>query len=552
MSESLDAEVIIIGAGPVGLVAALDLSSRGISSIVVEKREFLEPPNVKCNHVASRTMESFRRLGIAAEVRRSGLPTDHPQDVAFRTSLTGLEFGRIPIPASGDRYTSTTGPDTSWRTPEPPHRINQTFLEPILTQHVAQAPGVTLLNSTLFVSLAQDEASVSVEITDLDGGNPRTLRGGYVIGADGGSSKVRKQLGLTLGGDPVLAHVQSTCIRTDKLYGLMGAEEPRAWGYYTFNNRRSGHVYSIDGHETFLVHTYLTAEEVADRSVDRESAIRAILGVDADFEYDVISEEDWIARRLLADSFRDGRVFIAGDASHLWVPFAGFGMNAGIADVLNLTWLLGAHLNGWAEEGILDAYEAERQPITDQVSRFAMSHQQKLARPNMPVDLEEDGPEGEASRRRFGQAVTELNTQQFAAAGLNYGYVYDGSPIISYDDESAPDYTMGSFTASTVPGCRAPHFWLEDGSSLYDHFSQGYSLIAVRGSDTSQLVEEAHANGVPFTVIEVAPELLPEEYRYPLTLVRQDQHVVWRGTEVPADATTLLACLRGAHRVMAK
>ena len=513
MPDKLDADVIIIGAGPVGLVAALDLSARGITSVVVEKRGFLEPPNVKCNHVASRTMERFRRLGIAEEVRTSGLPADYPQDVAFRTSLTGREFARIPIPASRDRYTSRTGPDTSWQTPEPPQRINQTFLEPILARRAAQAPGVVLLNRTQFVAVGQDETSAWAETTDLDGGNSRTLRGRYVIGADGGSSSVRKQLGLKLSGDPVLQHVQSTCIRSAELYGLMGADEPRAWGYYTFNARRLGHVYAIDGHETFLVHTYLSEDEARDNLVDREAAIRAILGVDEEFTYEVVSKEDWIARRLLADRFRDRRVFIAGDASHLWVPFAGFGMNAGIADVLNLTWLLGAHLNGWAEEGILDAYEAERQPITDQVSRFAMAHQQKLARPAMPANLDEATPEGEASRREFGQAVLDLNTQQFAAAGLNYGYVYGNSPIISYDDEPAPQYTMGGFTASTVPGCRAPHFWLEDGTSLYDHFTQGYSLISAQGSETAPLVQEARNRGIPFTVIEVAPGLLPAEYR---------------------------------------
>ncbi|GAA3699859.1 FAD-dependent oxidoreductase [Arthrobacter ginkgonis] len=549
MPDKLDADVIIIGAGPVGLVAALDLSARGITSFVVEKRGFLEPPNVKCNHVASRTMERFRRLGLAEEVRASGLPADYPQDVAFRTSLTGREFGRIPIPASRDRYTSRTGPDTSWQTPEPPQRINQTFLEPILARRAAEAPGVVLLNRTQFVAVGQDETSAWAETTDLDGGNPRTLRGRYVIGADGGSSSVRKQLGLKLSGDPVLQHVQSTCIRSSELYGLMGADEPRAWGYYTFNARRLGHVYAIDGHETFLVHTYLSEDEARDNSVDREAAIRAILGVDEEFAYEVVSKEDWIARRLLADRFRDRRVFIAGDASHLWVPFAGFGMNAGIADVLNLTWLLGAHLNGWADEGILDAYEAERQPITDQVSRFAMAHQQKLARPDMPANLDEATPEGEASRREFGQAVIELNTQQFAAAGLNYGYVYDNSPIISYDDEPAPQYTMGSFSASTVPGCRAPHFWLEDGTSLYDHFTQGYSLISAQGSETAPLVQEAQSRGIPFTVIEVAPGLLPAEYRCPLTLVREDQHVVWRGTKVPENLGALFDLLRGAHRV---
>jgi 2-polyprenyl-6-methoxyphenol hydroxylase-like FAD-dependent oxidoreductase len=548
MTQELDADVLIIGAGPVGLAAALDLSLRGISTIVIEQREYLEPPNVKCNHVASRTMESFRRLGIAAEVRAAGLPSDYPQDVAFRTALTGREFARIPIPASGERYTSRTGPDTSWNTPEPPHRINQTFLEPILTRHAAAAPGVTLLNRTLFHTLSQDASSVSVVISDLDGANERTLRGRYLIGADGSRSNVRKQIGAKLSGDPVLQHVQSTCIRSADLYGRMTAAEPRAWGYYTFNARRLGHVYAIDGRETFLVHTYLSPEEAAvEGSVNRDAAIRAILGVDEDFAFEIVSREDWVARRLLSDRFRDGRVFIAGDATHLWVPFAGFGMNAGIADVLNLTWALSARLDGWAEEGILDAYEAERRPITEQVSHFAMNHQQKLAKPSLPAELEDDTEAGEAARAAFGATVHALNEPQFAAAGLNYGYVYDASPIIAYDDETAPGYSMGVYTPSTVPGCRAPHFVLADGTSFYDRLTAGFTLVARPESDSEALAAEAERRGIPFRVIEVEAADLPAEYHLPLTLVRQDQQVVWRGERADAEAAAeLWELLRGA------
>lgn len=547
MTGRPDADVLIIGAGPVGLLAALDLSSRGISTIVVETREFLEPPNVKCNHVASRTMESLRRLGIAAEVRAAGLPADYPQDVAFRTSLTGRELSRIPIPASGERYTATDGPDTTWATPEPPHRINQTFLEPILARRAAAAPGVTLLNRTRFHSFAQHEDGVTATISDLDGENERTLSARYLIGADGGRSAVRKQIGAKLSGDPVLQHVQSTCIRAPHLYALMSADEPRAWGYYTFNPRRVGHVYAIDGTGTFLVHTYLSPQEAQDPgSVDRDSAIRAILGVDESFSYEVVSKEDWVARRLLADRFRDGRVFIAGDACHLWVPFAGFGMNAGIADVLNLTWLIGARIAGWADERILDAYQAERRPITEQVSHFAMSHQQKLAKPGLPAALEDDGPAGEEARRVFGAAVHDLNEPQFAAAGLNYGYSYDASPIIHYDGGTAPGYTMGSYTPSTVPGCRAPHFRLADGTSLYDRLSAGYTAVCAPGVPVAVLAAAAELRGIPFAAVEVA-EGLPAEYDQPITLVRQDQTVVWRGAAPTApEAAALWELLRGA------
>lgn len=540
---SADADVLIIGAGPVGTVAALDLSARGVTSIVIETREFLEPPNVKCNHVASRTMERFRDLGIAADVRAAGLPHDHPQDVAFRTSLTGWELGRIPIPASGDRYTSLIGPDTSWQTPEPPHRINQTFLEPILVERAAAAPGVTLLNRTKFISLHQDSESVTALISDLDGSNERTIRARYLIGADGGRSTVRRQIEAKLSGDPELQRVMSTCIRSRELYDRMPGA--KAWGYYVYNGRRLGHVYAIDGVETFLVHTYLSPEEVESGSVVRDDAVRAILGVDEHFEYETVSKEDWVARRLLADRFRRDRVFLAGDASHLWVPFAGFGMNAGIADVLNLTWLLGAVLNGWAEESILDAYESERRPITDQVSRFAMNHQRKLAKPSVPYGLEDDSATGERLRAELGERAYELNVPQFAAAGLNYGYVYDMSPIIEYDGEDAPGYTMGEYTPSTVPGCRAPHFVLPDGTSLYDRFGQGYTIIADGEAETSTLVSAFEAALIPLAVVELARKDLPSEYTRHLTLVRQDQHVVWRSNRVPDDVGALIKRLRG-------
>ena len=165
MTGALDADVIIVGAGPVGLTAAMDLNARGISVIVVETRSFLERPSVKSNHVSARTMERFRRLGIAAKIRDSGLPPDYPQDVSFRIVMTGREIGRIPIPARKDRYRSRDGPDTWWPTPEPPHRINQTFLEPVLAEHVAGLPQVTLLNDTRFLSATQADDRVEALIS---------------------------------------------------------------------------------------------------------------------------------------------------------------------------------------------------------------------------------------------------------------------------------------------------------------------------------------------------------------------------------------------------
>jgi len=546
--ERYDADVIIVGAGPVGLAAAMDLDARGIQAILVEQRQFLQPPSVKCNHVAARTMERFRRLGVAAQVRAAGLPADYPHDVAFRTTLTGRELTRIPIPPSAERYTCADGPDTRWATPEPPHRINQTFLEPVLALHVAGLPRVTLLNATRYQGLTQDDNGVSATVTGLDGGDRRVLRARFVIGADGGRSAVRKDIGASLRGDAVIQSVQSTCIRAPGLYDLMPGR--RAWGYYAYNGRRKGHVYAIDGHETFLVHNHLSPDEAVSGSADRDWCIRAILGVDDGFRYEVVSKEDWVARRLVADRFRYGRVFIAGDAAHLWVPYGCYGMNAGIADALNLTWTLGAILGGWAGPAMIDAYEAERLPITAQVSKFAMSHAERVIknRQAVPADIEDGTEEGEQARAAFGRQAYDLNVQQFAAAGLNFGYSYDGSPIISYDGEPAPEYTMGSYTQATAPGCRAPHFWLEPGVSLYDRLGRGYSLLRLdQRVDAEPLTAAATVAGVPLELIDVPPAAAPAEYRHALLICREDQHVAWRGDAAPTDSAALVDLLRGAN-----
>ena len=544
------ADVLVVGAGPVGLSLAMDLQSRGVRVTVAEIRRYAEPPNVKCNHVAARTMESFRRLGVARKLRDAGLPADYPNDVVFRTSVCGIELTRIPIPARIDRYTSKEGPDTWWPTPEPPHRINQLFMEPVLLEHVAALPGVTLLNRTQVTQVSQDADGVEAVLLDLDTNRERRLRCRYLVGCDGGSSTIRKAIGAKLEGTPVVQRVQSTYIRAPKLRTLIPGKP--AWSCYSVNPRRCGTVFAIDGHETWLVHNHLNPDEPDFESIDRDWSIRQILGVGADFEYEVISKEDWTGRRLVADRFRDRNVFIAGDAAHLWVPYAGYGMNAGIADALNLSWLLGARLQGWGAEAILDAYEAERQPITMQVSNFAMDHAAKMikARSVVPANIESADEAGAAARERIGREAYELNVQQFCCAGLNFGYYYEGSPIIMGDGEQPPPYTMGSFTPSTVPGCRAPHFWLGDGRSLYDAFGQGYTLLRFDPTvDAAPLLAAAQQRNVPLTLLDIGGVAVPEAYRRKLVLCRDDQHVAWRADSIPADATALVDVLRGAGSI---
>lgn len=540
--------VLIAGAGPVGLVLAMELAARGIDVTVLEPRRRLEPPNVKCNHVSARSMEILRRLGVAGAVRQAGLPEDYPHDIAYRITATGQELTRIPIPCRRDRYTAATGPDTGWPTAEPPHRINQIYLEPILFLHAEAQARIRILNRTALRDFEQDAQGVRAVAEHVDSGQRLNFDCDYLIGCDGGRSMVRKRIGAQLRGDAVVQRVQSTYIHAPDL--LARFQHAPAWATFSLNPRRSGNMYAIDGRERWLIHNYLREDEPDFESVDRDACIRAILGVDAGFRYDIISKEDWYGRRLVAERFRDRRVFLCGDSAHLWVPYAGYGMNAGIADAHNLAWLLAARLQGWGAPGILDAYEAERLPITEQVSHFAMNHAHAMAsqRKSVPDGIEQPGPQGDALRAALGRAAYDLNVQQYCCAGLNFGYFYDRSPLVAYDGEPAPGYSMGAFTASTVPGCRTPYFELANGTPLYDALGPGYTLLRFDPAiDATPLLRAAQARGLPLAVLD-ADRRDPRAavYRHALLLSRPDQHVAWRGDALPADLHALAARLCGA------
>jgi 2-polyprenyl-6-methoxyphenol hydroxylase-like FAD-dependent oxidoreductase len=515
MPEVTPSDVLIVGSGPVGLTLAIDLAWRGIDVTVVETRAPAAAPEPKCNHVAARTMEIFRRLGLAEKVRNAGLPADYPHDVSYRTSFTGHELTRIPIPCRRDRFTASDGPDCNWPTPEPPHRINQIFLEPILFEHAAAQPRIRIINRTSVEDVVVGDSSADVSLRDLETGAVRRLSCRYLIGCDGARSVVRKAIGAELAGDAIVQRVQSTYIRAPDLIGRQQHE--RAWGTGAINPRRSGMVYAIDGSERWLLHNYLKPGEDDFDSVDRDACIRTILGVGADFNYEIISKEDWYGRRLIAEKFRDRCAFIAGDA--------------------------------WAPSGILDAYEAERWPITSQVSRFAMSHAEAEIRRRgaVPETIEDTGPDGERARREVGDLTYQINVQQYACAGLNFGTYYDRSPIIAYDGSEHPAFTMDSYTPSTVPGCRTPHLWCEGGSSLYDAMGPEFTLLRFNPAlDVAALEAAAQNRGVPLKVLDIERPATAIFYGGGLVLSRPDQHVAWRGDGLPADPLALIDRVRGA------
>jgi 2-polyprenyl-6-methoxyphenol hydroxylase-like FAD-dependent oxidoreductase len=542
--------VLIVGGGPVGLTLAMDLAWRGIEVVVAERRPPNDPPNVKCGQIGARSMEIFRRLGVADKLRGIGLPADYANDVVSATSVTGIEFSRVLIPARGARGTlAAVGPDTTWPTSEHTHRCNQKFFEPVLFAHAAEQRRIRILHRTEITDFAQGEQGVTAGAVDLDGGTRSTIECDYLVGCDGASSFVRKSIGSEFVGIPVLQYAQSFHVRAPQLRSMLPGKP--AWGYFSLNPRRCGMTMAVDGRETWNIQNYSYPGEAGLDHLDRDWVIRSILGVGPDFEYEVLSSENWIGRRLVASKFRDRRVFICGDAAHVWMPLGGFGMSAGIADAANLAWKLAGVLHGWATPEILDAYEAERQPITDQASRIIsdIAYQVMIQRKELSPAVERLDAVGETARVAAGQLAYALDVEQQCCGGLNFGYFYDRSPIIAYDREQAPTYTMGTFTSSTVPGCRAPHVWVEGRRSLYDAMGPDYTLLRLDPTThVAGIVEAAAQRGLPLAVLDVKSREVPELYRHKLVLVRPDQHVAWRGDAEPADTLGLVDLVRGAAR----
>jgi 2-polyprenyl-6-methoxyphenol hydroxylase-like FAD-dependent oxidoreductase len=536
-SRTIETPVLIVGGGPVGLALAADLGWRGAPCLVIEQGEG-PADHPRATAINARSMEFMRRWGVADAVRKASAPEDFPHTALYCTTLSGFEIARIDRPHHGGRGATTTSPERA-------QRCNQIWLDPILRDLAISFKNVDLRYRWRLEELSQTDDHVVATVHDLARDERHRIVARYAIDCSGGHSVIRRQLGMTMSGSPYLGHFLSIFVKVPELWkhhamgkaALINFVEPEGlWRNLVILDGRELYRFGVRGKQ------YYDAPE----QVDVERMFNEVIGDSVPHE--IISVRRWVARNVVSDAYRNGRVFFAGDAAHLNHPSSGLGLNTGLSDAVDLGWKLAATLAGWGGPQLLGSYETERQPVGRRnIGHADVSHQGDRER-EPPPEIFQDTPEGERGRRKMGDAIVASMTRKFITDGLALGYRYDPSPICWNEADAAPHASVEDYHPNAVTGSRAPHAWLAEHRSTIDLYGRGFTLVRFGDSapDVSAIARAFSERGVPLSVETVGNPAIAGLYQRRLVLVRPDGHVAWRADAPPADPSALVDRVRGA------
>jgi len=522
------APVAILGAGPVGLALANELAWRGVRCVLIDRRtEPLRFPTSESIH--ARTMEHFRRWGIADAVRYAGFPPELPRNVSFVTRLTGYDLGRVERPSNRQQQIVSRS-----ISPEGAIWCPKFLFEEVMRRRLRDAGTVEILAGCELDAFEQDAEGVELFVRDLATGHAFSRRALYLAACDGASSSTRKSLGIKLEGKFAEGRNLGIFLRSAELGEMMRARDSVMADI--INPDFSANLSAVDGDELWRL--IIFARDGDPDTLDPETCIQRAAGRKTDAV--IVESRVWAGHTVVAESFQRGRVFLAGDAAHLLWPRGGFGMNTGVGDAVDLGWKLDAVLKGWGGSELLTSYEAERRPVA--VRNVAEAAENYRAESSLPISthLDENSTRGEAERARMSRAILETRTREWSTIGLQLGYVYEGSPICWADGTIAPRAPNGVYLANTRPGARAPHAWLDPETSYLDRFGRGFCLVHRRGIEVAAFDRAAAALEIPLSTLD--HETITQEalYERALVLVRPDGHVAWRGNEMPEDVEAVL------------
>ena len=554
MENAVETDVLIAGGGPFGLMLANELGRRHIQCLLVDPKASTAF-NPQANATQARTMEHFRRLGFAQEIRAQGLPPHHPTDITYLTRFSGIELARLRLPTAAAAPQAIKAMSGSWSAAELPHRVSQKFVEVTLRQHAEKWASNDIrygwkLESFKDESLSSNNTGsvaashpIEARIQQVNSAEPVSLdvRAKYFIGADGARSFVRHELGIAWGG--------ATGFKRNFMGGKMLAvylkaphfyernPNDRAWMYVIVNPELRAFIMSVDGVSEFAFHVQM-ADDAATEALTADDAKRLFaLAYGQAIDIEILSMATWLAgHALVADSFQNGHVFLGGDAVHLFTPTGGLGYNTAVEDAVNLGWKLSAVLKGQAQPTLLDSYEIERKPLAVRNTGYAKQFADSIGLFDADKALEDISPEGEQARSIASDYLNGHARREFNIPGVTFGGRYTHSPLIVEDGTQAPADAANTYIPSACPGGRPPHAWLPDGSSLFDHFNFEWTLL-VLGEDKGPLAQDALKFSeaalqchLDFKVLRFDSQELLDLYEANLVLIRPDQIVAWRGT----------------------
>ncbi|MEM1155537.1 MAG: FAD-dependent monooxygenase [Pseudomonadota bacterium] len=569
MSEQFDTPILIAGGGPVGLVLALELERHGVDAILIERNPSTTR-HPKMDITNGRSMEIFRRLGVADRLREVAVPGDHKVSVIWCDKPEGMQLARFDYPSVNEAREQLRERNDGTMALEPGMRVSQVLLEPVLKDILdSESKHIDVRFGWALSSLEQDDDGVTATIQSTETGETQTVRCQYLAGCDGANSVARNALGIpvnTITVPQVLESGDRNALLDDyrgeppettqppmKRY-MIHFKSPERDMFEKFGHSwhlqspRGWSMIAQDDVDTWTVHLppelYPGIEDA-----DPKEVLYALFG--REFECEVLVHNRWLPRLGLADSYGAGRVWLAGDAVHQVIPTGGYGMNSGVGDALGLGWVLAASVNGWGGDKLFAAYELERRHVAAR-NRLASGWHSTVRlriREACPDNLWEEGPEADAARAEIGGHIQALGNLENEAWGIEWGYRYDDSPLICHEEEEAPAYEWERYEPTSWPGARAPNLFLQDGAPLYDKFGRGFTLLNFSDAQCDQLMAAAQAVGMPLALLDVSEPDAAAMYGCNLVLVRPDQHVAWRGDAQPEsleDAQAILNVVRGA------
>jgi 2-polyprenyl-6-methoxyphenol hydroxylase-like FAD-dependent oxidoreductase len=514
-------QVLIAGGGPVGLTLARVLANFGVRSLLVERNE-TTTSHPKMDITNGRSMELFRRAGVIDALRAAAVPETHPFDVSWITTLAGHELHRFRYPSVTQERARIRERNDGAQSREPGMRVSQVEIEPVLRAAAEAAPEADVRFGVEFVALEQDGDGVTALLRDVSDNTTFRARCAYLVGCDGGGSTVRGMLDIGLEGQARIMPRFMTHFRSDDRALL------QRWGVAWHYQSSRGTLIAQNDRDTWTLHSRFPEGQTA-ATVNPSEIIETFAG--ASFPHQILVANPWSPHLLVADAYRRGRVLLAGDAAHQYIPTGGYGMNTGIGDAFDLGWKLGAVLSGFGGPHLLESYEAERRPVGLRNRLASARHNEvRVAIGKLyGGDLDGQGAAAETTRQDLGRQIAAHGNAENECRGIEFGYAYDDSPIVCREPNARAGSDFVAYAPATIPGCRLPSMFLHDGSALFDRLGRWFTLLTFGTADPSALVAAARQRQMPLAHLALdEPDLAPI-YEANMLLVRPDQHVCWRG-----------------------